>query len=76
MDSPEEACGKANCAGNSYCPSQSYYVDFPLQKLGLEDPVFTCPGKGTGMDIYMKVCSDEAPLKRRVAGRMVVDDYA
>ncbi|KAH6642547.1 hypothetical protein C7974DRAFT_430978 [Boeremia exigua] len=76
MDSPEQECGKANCAAGSYCPTQSYYVDYPLQKLGLEDPVFTCPGKGTGMDLYMKVCSDEAPLKRSVAGRLAVDGYA
>lgn len=76
MDSPEHACGKANCAAGSYCPTQSYYVDFPKPKLGLADPVFGCPGKGTGMDLYMKVCSDEAPLKRSIAGRMTLDDYA
>ncbi|KAJ4990667.1 bys1 domain-containing protein [Stagonosporopsis vannaccii] len=76
MESPEEACGKANCAAGSYCPTQAYYVDLPLQKLGIEEPVFTCPGKGTDMDLYMKVCSDDAPLKIRIAGRVDVDDYA
>lgn len=76
MDSPEEACGKAICAAGSYCPTQSYYVDIPKLKLGLDDPVFGCPGRGTGMDLYMKVCSDEAPLKTSIAGRMVVDSYA
>lgn len=76
MDSPEQACGKAHCAPGSYCPTQSYYVDFPKPKLGLDDPIFTCPGKGTGMDLYIKVCSDEAPLKRSIAGRMALDDYA
>jgi len=76
MDSPEPACGKANCAAGSYCPTQVYYVDFPKPKLGLDDPVFGCPGKGTGMDLYMKVCSDEGPLKRSIAGRMTLDGYA
>lgn len=76
MDSPNSACGQANCAAGSYCPTQVYYVDLPMQKLGLEDPVFGCPGQGTDMDLYMKVCSDEAPLKRSIAGRMAVDDYA
>lgn len=76
MDSPEQACGKAHCAAGSYCPTQSYYVDTPKQKLGLDEPVFVCFGKGTDMDLYMKVCSDDAPLKRSIAGRMTVDDYA
>lgn len=76
MDSPEQACGKVHCPAGSYCPTQSYYVDQPKQKLGLDEPVFGCLGKGTGMDLYMKVCSDEAPLKRSVAGRMAFDDYA
>ncbi|KAF1844560.1 uncharacterized protein K460DRAFT_365506 [Cucurbitaria berberidis CBS 394.84] len=74
MDSPEQACGKASCTGGSYCPTQAYYVDYPMQKLGLQEPVFTCPGKGTGMDLYMKVCSDEAPLKRSIAGRLAITD--
>jgi hypothetical protein len=76
IDSPDQACGKAYCAGGSYCPTQSYYVDTPKLKLGLDDPVFGCPGKGTGVDIYMNVCSDEASLKRSIAGRMAVDTYA
>lgn len=73
MDSPESACGKINCAGGSYCPSQAYYVDFPQPKLGMADPVFACPGAGMGMDLYMKVCSDEAPMKRSIAGRLAID---
>jgi hypothetical protein len=44
-----------------------------MLKLGLEEPVFTCPGAGTGMDLNMKVCADEAPLTRSIAGRMLVD---
>ncbi|KAJ4362621.1 hypothetical protein N0V95_001426 [Ascochyta clinopodiicola] len=76
MDSPEQACGKVHCAAGSYCPTQSYYVDLPKQKLGLEEPVFGCMGKGSDMDLYMKVCSDEAPLRRSIAGRMLLNDYA
>lgn len=72
MDSPNAGCGKVNCAGGSYCPTQSYYVDFPMPKLGLQDPVFTCPGAGTGMDLYMKVCSDQPSIKRSIAGRLSV----
>lgn len=68
------ACGSASCAAGSYCPTQSYYVDFPMQKLGLEDPVFGCPAQGTDMDLYMDICSGEAPLKRSIAGRIAVDD--
>ncbi|KAF2128795.1 hypothetical protein P153DRAFT_357309 [Dothidotthia symphoricarpi CBS 119687] len=74
MDSSDSRCGKADCAGGSYCPTQSYYVDYPTQKLGMADPVFTCPGAGTGMDLHMTVCSDEASLKRSIAGRLLVDE--
>lgn len=73
MDSPEPACGKAKCAPGTYCPTASYYVDFPLKKLGLRDPVFTCPGKGTDMDLIMTVCSGQPSLKRSIAGRIAVD---
>jgi hypothetical protein len=76
MEITEGSCGKAHCAAGSYCPTQSYYVDTPLSKLGLPEPVFGCLGKGTGMDLYMKVCSDEPPLKRSLAGRMHVEGYA
>lgn len=73
INSPESKCGKIDCAGGSYCPTQVYYVDYPVQKLGLAEPVFTCPGAGTGIDIHMNVCSDEALLKRSIAGRLLVD---
>jgi hypothetical protein len=76
MDGSTSACGSLNCAAGTYCPTQIYYVDFPMQKLGLEDPVFTCPGQGTDMDIYMDVCSGEASLKRSIAGRIAIDDRA
>jgi hypothetical protein len=48
-----------------------------LIKLGIKEPVFTCPGAGTNFDITMKVCPRNAPVyKRGVAGRfeMEVDD--
>lgn len=73
MIGSDSACGKAVCKSGTYCPEMSYYVDFPMAKLGMQDPVFTCPGKGTGVDIVMTVCSDEASLKRSVAGRVMVD---
>lgn len=73
MSSPNSACGSVHCAGGSYCPSQAYFIDQPMLKLGLEEPVFTCPGAGTDMDLNMKVCADEAPLTRSIAGRMLVD---
>lgn len=73
MNSPQQACGSVDCAGGSYCPTQAYYVDFPEQKLGLADPVFTCPGiSSQNMDLYMTVCSDEAPMKRSIAGRLAI----
>jgi hypothetical protein len=73
MSSPNTACGKINCAANTYCPSQAYFIDQPMLKLGLQEPVFTCPGAGVSMDLVMKTCSDEEPLKRSIAGRMLVD---
>jgi hypothetical protein len=76
MDSPEQACKKINCAAGSYCPTQAYYVDQPKIKLGIDEPTFDCLSHGSGMDLYMKVCNDEAPLKRSVAGRMAADTFA
>lgn len=73
VTSPNSACGSIDCAANSYCPTQAYFVDQPMLKLGLQEPVFTCPGAGTSMDLVMKTCSDEEPLKRSIAGRMLVD---
>jgi hypothetical protein len=74
MSSPNSACGKIDCTPNSYCPTQAYFVDQPMLKLGIQEPVFTCPGAGAGMDLNMKVCSDEAPLSSRsIAGRIAVD---
>jgi hypothetical protein len=76
MSSPNSACGSVNCAPGSYCPSQAYFVDQPMLKLGLQEPVFTCPGAGANMDLNMKVCADSAPTKRSIAGRLLVDAEA
>jgi hypothetical protein len=72
IDSPDQSCAPANCAGGSYCPTQAYYVDQPLIKLGIEEPVFVCGTEGAEMDLYMKICSNQAELKRSVAGRVEV----
>ena len=48
----------------------------PLIKLGNEEPVLGCNDAGTGIDIYSKLCSDEALLKRSVGGRMMIDGEA
>jgi len=73
MGSPNAACGRIACAGGSYCPTQAYFVDTPVQKLGLAEPVFSCPGAGTELDLYIKMCSDNAPIKRSLAGRMLTE---
>lgn len=73
MSSPNSACGSINCGSGSYCPTQAYFVDQPMAKLGIQEPVFTCPGAGANMDLNMVVCADSQPLKRSIAGRMLVD---
>ncbi|KAF2855027.1 hypothetical protein T440DRAFT_486058 [Plenodomus tracheiphilus IPT5] len=73
MDSPNAACGHVDCAAGSYCPTQAYFVDTPMQKLGVAEPVFSCPGAGTELNLYMKMCADAAPIKRSLAGRVVAD---
>jgi hypothetical protein len=73
MSSPNSACGSVNCAPGSYCPTQAYFVDQPMLKLGLQEPVFTCPGAGANMDLNMRVCAGSAPTKRSIAGRLLVD---
>lgn len=72
MSSPNSACGSINCQPGSYCPSQAYFVDQPMLKLGLQEPVFTCPGAGANMDLNMVTCADSSK-KRSIAGRMLVD---
>ncbi|KAF1828528.1 hypothetical protein BDW02DRAFT_635110 [Decorospora gaudefroyi] len=73
MDTTDGRCGRAECTAGAYCPTQAYYVDTPLRKLGIEEPVFTCPGAGTDMDLYMRMCASMAPVRRSVAGRVVMD---
>ncbi|RMZ67137.1 bys1 domain-containing [Pyrenophora seminiperda CCB06] len=70
MRGSNSQCGSIDCAAGSYCPKQAYYVPQPLLTLGIEEPVFNCPG--TDVDIYMTVCSGQESLKRSVAGRMEV----
>ncbi|KAJ4289862.1 hypothetical protein N0V90_011195 [Kalmusia sp. IMI 367209] len=74
IDSPNGACKPVNCPPGKYCPTQSYYVDQPLIKLGIAEPVFGCGSAGVGMDVQFKVCSKMAPLKRSVAGRLEIED--
>jgi len=70
----DSKCGQADCAPGSYCPSQSYYVDQPLIKLGIDEPVFSCPlSLGSNVDLYMVVCTNKPSLKRSIAGRVAVD---
>lgn len=72
IGSPEPACQTVNCPSNSYCTDAAYFVDTPLQKLGLAEPVFGCGAAGTGMDIYFHTCSDTPQLtKREMSGRSV-----
>jgi hypothetical protein len=74
MDASDDSCGKIDCPAGEYCPTQAYYVDTPLQKLGIAEPVFMCPKSlGTGVDLYMKVCSGQEQIKRSVAGRMAIN---
>lgn len=64
-------CGAASCEAGSYCPTQAYYVDQPLIKLGIKEPVFDCPTPN--VDMYMTVCSSNASLKRSIAGRVAIN---
>jgi hypothetical protein len=70
------SCQSASCAAGSYCPTQAYYCAQPMLQLGIEEPVFGCPGQGTDMDLYMDVCSGEASLKRSIAGRIAINERA
>lgn len=73
MKGSSSSCGAIDCGAGKYCPSQAYYVDQPLIKLGIEEPVYTCQGAGTDMDLSMTVCSGEDSLKRSIAGRVSVE---
>ncbi|EUC42829.1 hypothetical protein COCMIDRAFT_102510 [Bipolaris oryzae ATCC 44560] len=71
MRGTDDQCSAADCAAGDYCPTQAYYVDTPLIKLGLKEPVFDCPT--ADVDLHMTVCSGEDSLKRSVAGRVAID---
>jgi hypothetical protein len=72
-----DSCGTLDCPAGQYCPESIYYVDQPLQKLGIAEPVFMCPKSlGTSPDLNMKVCSGEAEIKRSVGGRMQISGEA
>lgn len=73
MKASGSSCSAIDCAAGSYCPTQAYYVDQPLIKLGIEEPVYSCQESGTAVDLYMTVCSGEETLKRSIAGRVAVD---
>jgi len=73
VDASDSKCGKTACKGGAFCPAQAYFVDQPLIKQGVAEPVFTCPGAGLEMDLTYKLCNDEAPLKRSIAGRLLAD---
>ncbi|KAF2708178.1 hypothetical protein K504DRAFT_477610 [Pleomassaria siparia CBS 279.74] len=72
-----KACQFVRCKPNSYCPKQAYFVDTPLQKLNIPEPVYGCGTAGVDMDINFRMCADNGQIKKRqgqsVAGRIVVD---
>lgn len=68
-------CAEMHCEAGSYCVTKAYYVDQPKIKLGVEEPVGTCAGAGTGVDIVFDICSDSPGTngglgRRGVAGRV------
>lgn len=71
MQGSNSACSAASCEAGSYCPTQAYYVDQPLIKLGINEPVFDCPTPD--VDMHMTVCSgsgNSTSQKRSIAGRI------
>jgi len=77
MNASNDSCGKIDCPAGDYCPTQAYYVDTPLQKLGIAEPVFMCPlSLGTSVDLSMTVCSGNPKITRSIAGRIQIDGEA
>ncbi|KAG9186440.1 hypothetical protein G6011_09548 [Alternaria panax] len=69
MDVTNNICGKISCDPGAYCPTQAYFVPQPYKELGIEEPVFVCPGDGTSFDLHMTVCSGEPRLRCRGIAR-------
>lgn len=72
-DTNAASCGKFACGAGKFCPDQAYFVDQPLIKQGVLEPVTTCPGAGLNIDLTFKLCSEAAPLKRSIAGRLTTE---
>jgi hypothetical protein len=75
----QPSCGAFHCAAGSYCPTEAYFVDQPKIKLGIDEPVKTCPGAGTALDLQVTLCADNpgndgglALQGRSVAGRRLM----
>ncbi|KAF2111017.1 hypothetical protein BDV96DRAFT_500527 [Lophiotrema nucula] len=62
IDSPVTACGPLHCAAGAFCPNDAYYVPDPLAQWGIQAPVHGCGGAGVGMEVFFKLCADDAPL--------------
>jgi hypothetical protein len=55
---PRPLCGTAYCHAGEYYPKNSYYVDTPIQKLGIPEPVFACNGVANNFDLNMNISTD------------------
>lgn len=42
----------------------AFYIDQPVQKWGLGEPVGTCPGYQAGTEIGFVLCTSAPPLSR------------
>ncbi|KAF2268895.1 hypothetical protein CC78DRAFT_575437 [Lojkania enalia] len=66
ISSPEPKCGKPTCEPGEYCPTQAYYVDTPLKKLNISEPVFGCGDAGSAMDLHFTICkNNNKPTNKR-----------
>lgn len=39
-----------------------------MEKLGIPEPVFGCGDAGAGMDLWMRMCAGNKPVKRELEG--------
>lgn len=53
-----QKCPRVTCLGNGYCPEKAYYVDTPVSKLGLAEPVFGCDA-GDHADLVFVLCQNQ-----------------